>query len=133
MPEGLLRELDRMVAQRGFESRSRALGDMLHQYLAEHKRQRDDHLMVGTVTLFYDHSVPGLQKRLADLQIRHINEVISSLHVHLLHNQTMEVILMQGPARTLQHIADQLISRRGVISGKLHLVASLIPQLHPFA
>jgi CopG family nickel-responsive transcriptional regulator len=44
----------------------------------------------------------------------------------------MEVILVQGPARTLQSIADQLISRRGVISGKMHLVAALIPQLHPF-
>jgi CopG family nickel-responsive transcriptional regulator len=47
--------------------------------------------------------------------------------------QTMEVILVQGPVKTLQTIADQLISRRGVISGRMHLVAALIPQLHPFA
>jgi CopG family nickel-responsive transcriptional regulator len=88
--------------------------------------------MVGTVTLVYDNSVPGLQKQLADLQARHIDEVISSLHVHLVRNQTMEVILVQGPVKTLQAIADQLISRRGVISGKMHLVAALIPQVHPF-
>jgi CopG family nickel-responsive transcriptional regulator len=47
-------------------------------------------------------------------------------------NQTMEVVLVQGPARKLQTIADEMTSRRGVISGKIHLVASLIPQLHPF-
>ena len=88
--------------------------------------------MVGTVTLYYDNSAAGLQKQLADLKYRHIDEVISSLHVHLVHNQTMEVILMQGPVKTLQRIADEMISRRGVISGKMHLVASLIPQLHPF-
>jgi CopG family nickel-responsive transcriptional regulator len=58
--------------------------------------------------------------------------VISSLHVHLMHNQTMEVVLVQGPARKLQMIADEMTSRRGVISGKMHLVAALIPQLHPF-
>jgi CopG family nickel-responsive transcriptional regulator len=132
LPEELLDELDRMVAQRGFESRSRAIGDMLHQFLIEHKRQRGDELMVGTVTLFYDNSVGGLQKQLADLQCRHIDEVISSLHVHLMHNQTMEVILLQGPVKALQHIADEMISRRGVISGRMHLVAALIPQLHPF-
>jgi CopG family nickel-responsive transcriptional regulator len=88
--------------------------------------------MVGTVTLFYDNSVAGLQKQLADLQFRHIDEVISSLHVHLMHNQTMEVILVQGPVGALQRVADEMISRRGVICGRMHLVAALIPPLHPF-
>jgi CopG family nickel-responsive transcriptional regulator len=49
-----------------------------------------------------------------------------------MHNQTMEVILVQGPARKLQLIADEMTSRRGVTSGKMHLIAALIPQLHPF-
>ena len=132
LPYALLKELDRMVGERGFISRSQAIADMLHRCLIEHKRELGDHIMVGTVTLVYDNSVPGLQKQLAELQSRHIDEVISSLHVHLARNQTMEVILVQGPARTLQAIADQLISRRGVISGKMHLVAALMPQVHPF-
>jgi CopG family nickel-responsive transcriptional regulator len=132
LPYALLKELDRMVGERGFISRSQAIADMLHRCLIEHKRELGDHIMVGTVTLVYDNSVPGLQKQLAELQSRHIDEVISSLHVHLVRNQTMEVILVQGPARTLQAIADQLISRRGVISGKMHLVAALMPQVHPF-
>ena len=132
LPYALLKELDRMVGERGFISRSQALADMLHQFLIEHKRELGDDIMVGTVTLVYDNSVPGLQKQLADLQARHIDEVISSLHVHLVRNQTMEVILVQGPAKALQAIADELISRRGVISGKMHLVAALIPQVHPF-
>jgi CopG family nickel-responsive transcriptional regulator len=132
LPYALLKELDRMVGERGFISRSQALADMLHQFLIEHKRERGDDVMVGTVTLVYDNSVPGLQKQLADLQARYIDEVISSLHVHLVRNQTMEVILVQGPVKTLQAIADEMISRRGVISGKMHLVAALIPQLHPF-
>jgi CopG family nickel-responsive transcriptional regulator len=132
LPYAMLKELDRMVGERGFISRSQAIADMLHRCLIEHKRELGDHIMVGTVTLVYDNSVPGLQKQLAELQSRHIDEVISSLHVHLVRNQTMEVILVQGPARTLQAIADQLISRRGVISGKMHLVAALMPQVHPF-
>ena len=132
LPYALLKELDRMVGERGFISRSQAIADMLHQFLIEHKRERGDDIMVGTVTLVYDNSAAGLQKQLADLQARHIDEVISSLHVHLVENQTMEVILVQGPVKTLQAIADEMISRRGVLSGKMHLVAALIPQVHPF-
>jgi CopG family nickel-responsive transcriptional regulator len=132
LPEHLLADLDRMVEARGFETRSQAVNDMLHKFLLEHKSDQGDDIMVGIVALFYNNAVPGLQKQLADLQFRYIDEVISSLHVHLLHNQTMEVILLQGPARKLQLIADEMTSRRGVISGKIHLVAALIPQVHPF-
>ena len=132
LPEDLLSDLDRMVEARGFESRSQAVNDMLHQFLLEHKCDQGDDVMVGIVALFYNNATPGLQKQLADLQFRYIDEVISSLHVHLMHNQTMEVILLQGPARKLQRIADEMTSRRGVVSGKMHLIAALIPQLHPF-
>jgi len=87
----------------------------------------------GTITVFHDHSTRGLQKRLADLQYTHIDEVISSLHIHLMHHQTMEVILVQGPAQKLQLIADKIITLRGVITGKLQLIAALIPPLHPLS
>ncbi|HEY4075359.1 MAG TPA: nickel-responsive transcriptional regulator NikR [Rhizomicrobium sp.] len=133
LPESLLRDLDQMVETRGFESRSQAINDMLHQSLVEHRRKLGNDVMVGVITLFYDNSVSGLQKTLADLQFGFIDEVISSLHVHLVQNQTMEVLLVQGPARKLQQISDDLISCRGVISGKMNLIAALIPQVHPFA
>jgi CopG family nickel-responsive transcriptional regulator len=132
LPGDLLRDLDHMVKARGFESRSQAINDMLHQSIVGYRHECGDDVMVGIVALFYNNSVKGLQKQLADLQVRYIDEVISSLHVHLMHNQTMEVVLVQGPARKLQTIADQMTSRRGVISGRIHLVAALIPQIHPF-
>jgi CopG family transcriptional regulator, nickel-responsive regulator len=132
LQESLLTELDRMVVERGFVSRSQAIGEMLQQFLIEHKRERGEDVLAGTVTLVYDNGVRGLQQELADLQRRHIDEVISSLHVHLMHQRTMEVILVQGPARTLERFADALRCRRGVICAKMHLIAALIPQLHPF-
>ncbi len=131
LPEELLQSLDAMVTERGFASRSQAVNDMLHQALTEHRSRQGDEIMVGIVTLFYDNSVAGLQKQLADLQFQHINEVISSLHVHLAHNQTMEVVLVQGPAALLQAIADAMITRRGIISGKMQLIAAVIPPVHP--
>jgi len=130
LPEDLLIDLDEMVGDRGFESRSQAIGDMINRQLVEHKRQTGNEVMAGTVTLLYDHSTRGLQKQLADLQHLHIDEVISSLHVHLMHNQTMEVILVQGPAQKIQDIADQMITLRGVITGRIQLMAAVIPPLH---
>lgn len=131
LAEELLTDLDTMVAARGFESRSQAISDMINHHLVEHKRQMGDEVMAGTITLLYDHSTRGLQKQLADLQHHYIDEVISSLHVHLMHSQTMEVILVQGPANTIQRIADEMITLRGVITGCMQLMAAIIPPLHP--
>jgi CopG family transcriptional regulator, nickel-responsive regulator len=131
LAEELLIDLDLMVANRGFESRSQAISDMINHHLIEHKRQMGDEIMAGTITLLYDHSTRGLQKQLADLQHEYIDEVISSLHVHLMHNQTMEVILVQGPATKVQKIADEMITLRGVINGRMQLMAAIIPQVHP--
>ncbi len=133
IPEELLRELDTMVDERGFASRSQAVATLLHRSLVEHRNEVGNRVMVGTITLFYGHQPHGLQQRLAELQRRHIAEVISSLHVHLMNNQTLEVILVQGPAPKLKAIAAQMITERGVISGRLDLAAALIPQLHPFS
>jgi len=129
LPSALLEELDRMVASRGYGSRSQAIGDMVNYQLAEHKRKLGNDVMVGTVTLLYDRSTRGLQKSLADLQYEHINEVISSLHVHLSHDQVMEVILVQGHAQQLQDIANKLMTLRGVITGQLKLMAAIIPPI----
>jgi len=131
LPEHLLKEMDAMVEQRGFESRSQALASMIHQQITEHRCEYGDDIMAGTINLVYDHSTPGLQKQLADLQHQFVNEVISSLHVHLMHAKTMEVILVQGPAAKLKLIADKMESCRGVVFGKLQMSAALLPPVHP--
>jgi CopG family nickel-responsive transcriptional regulator len=130
LQESLLQQLDEMVRERGFESRSQAIAEMVSHQVTAHKRELGNEVMAGTITLLYDHSTPRLQKTLADLQHEHISAVISSLHVHLMHSQTMEVILVQGPAAELQLLADMMTTNRGVISGQLQLSTTLLPQLH---
>jgi len=131
LPEHLVTELDQMVMQRGFESRSQAIAAMINAQLTEHKKKLGQNIMAGTINLLYDHSVPGLQKQLRDLQHEYISEVISSLNVNLVHSQTLEIILVQGPASRLETITNRMIACRGVITGKLLMSAAILPQVHP--
>lgn len=130
LPADLLTELDRMVESRGYDSRSRAIGEMVNYQLAEHKRSLGNEVMAGTLTLLYNRATRGLQGRLADIQYHHVAEVISSLHVHLNEDQMLEVILVQGPAAKLQAITHEMLAQRGVITGRLQLLAAVIPPLH---
>jgi len=131
LSEQLLRDMDMLVEQRGFESRSQAMASMIQHQVTEHRCEFGDEIMAGTINLVYDHSTLGLQKLLTDLQHEYINEVISSLHVYLMDTKTMEVILVQGPVSKLKMIADKMESCRGVISGKLQLSTAILPQVHP--
>ena len=130
LPPDLLAELDRMVESRGYGSRSQAIGEMVNYQLAEHKRALGNEVMAGTLTLLYNRATRGLQGKLADLQYQYVAEVISSLHVHLSEDQMLEVILVQGPAAKLQAITDEMLAQRGVVTGRLQLLAAVIPPLH---
>ena len=131
LPEGLLDDLDNMIAKRGFVSRSQAMTEMINQQLAEHRSELGHDIMAGTINLVYDYSLPGLHKQLSDLQHEYVDEVISTLNVNLEHKQSLQVILVQGPAVRLKQISDSMIACRGVITGKLLMSAALLPPVHP--
>lgn len=133
LPQSLVNELDNMVSERGFDSRSQAIAEMLHQQIAEHSETYDDTIMAGTINLVYKHATPGLYKRLFDLQHLYLDEVISSLSVNLQDEKTLEVLLVQGPALVLRDIADKMISCRGVLTGKLQMSAAILPPVHPLS
>ncbi|MGA0334207.1 MAG: nickel-responsive transcriptional regulator NikR [Kiritimatiellia bacterium] len=130
LPSPLARELDRLVVSRGFHNRSQAIREMINQQLSQHAQISGTQVLAGTITLFYDDAKPRLRTRLAEIQRKHINEVISSQHVPLENNHTMEVLLVQGPGDTLRQIADELVSCKGVTTGGLNLTSSVLPPIH---
>lgn len=130
LPEALLDRFDGMIAERGFESRSQAVAEMVNREVVQHESRDDRSIMTGTITLVYQHARGELKKRLAEIQFQHIQEVISSFQVLLERRHTLEVILVQGPAHTLRRIADKMKSCKGVRSGELLLTSSLLPPLH---
>lgn len=130
LPEDVYHGLGRIVSERGFESRSQAIAEMIGHQLAEHQQRLGNEIMAGTLTLVYDESKSTLLRDLARIERENLNEVISSQHVLLEENHVLEVILMQGPARTLRKICNQLVSCKGVKIGKLTLTPILLPPIH---
>ena len=120
----LLRDLDRMVCQKGYSNRSLAIADMIRDQLVEHRQKFDDHEIAGTITLVYDHHKPHLQDLLTSIQHDHHALILSTVHVHLDHDNCLEVLLVKGKANAIRGIADQLIGSKGVKHGKLTLTTT---------
>ena len=129
LPEGIFRELDRMVAERGLENRSKAIAEMISRFVLERRGAAGDPVMAGMISLVYDGSRGSLAQRLFELERKYRKEAISSLHVQLEGNHRMEVIVVQGPVHILKEITDKILSCKGVLSCKLTLTDIIIPQV----
>lgn len=72
----------------------------------------------------YDHHARLLSDRLTELQHRHFASIMSTLHVHLDHDDCLEVILVRGRSSQVQNLANALIAIKGVKHGRFVLTAS---------
>ncbi len=120
----LLEKFDRLIGTRGYTNRSEAFRDLIREELVEKAWESPESPVVGTVTLVYDHHVRQLNDKLTDLQHDHHRVILSTLHVHLDHDNCLEVLVMRGKAKAVQKIADALISTKGVKHGRLTITTS---------
>lgn len=131
LPAELFRQLDVMVEERGLPSRSQLIAELIRHALAEHEAlTRPDEMLAGTVTIVYRGDRGRVRQQLAQMQSDFLKEVISSQHVFLEDDQSLEVLLVQGPAVRLKALCDTLRSIRGVNQLQLVTTTALLPPLH---
>jgi CopG family nickel-responsive transcriptional regulator len=121
---GLLEKFDRLISQRGYTNRSEAFRDLIRDELVERTWESPDSHVVGTVTLVYDHHVRLLNQKLTSLQHDYHRSILSTLHVHLDHDNCLEVLVVRGRAADVRKVADALISTKGVKHGRLTITTS---------
>ena len=115
----LLEQFDELMEKRGYTNRSEAFRDLARAELVKESAEKPNALVVGTVTIVYDHHVRMLNEKLTELQHQHYESVVSTLHVHLDHDNCLEVIVLRGKAKDVRKTADALISTKGVKHGRL--------------
>lgn len=120
----LLERFDRLIEARGYTNRSEAFRDMIRDELVETAWQQPNRMVVGTVTLVYDHHVRLLNEKLTGMQHEHYHQILSTLHVHLDHDNCLEVLVVKGKAEAVKKIADALISTKGVKHGRLTITST---------
>ncbi len=120
----LLDKFDQLIAQRGYTNRSEAFRDLIRDELVRKEWERPDSDVVGTVTLVYDHHVRMLSDKLMDVQHEHHHNVVSTMHVHLDHDNCLEVLIVKGKADAVRRISDALISTKGVKLGRLTIAST---------
>ncbi|WP_010479802.1 nickel-responsive transcriptional regulator NikR [Thermococcus zilligii] len=119
VPEELLEKFDRIIGEKGYVNRSEAIRDMMRDFIVRHEWEQGDAEVAGTITMLYNHDEADVVRELLDLQHDYLEEIISSIHVHMDEHNCLEVVIVKGKAGRIKEIADRLLSLKGVKHGKL--------------
>ncbi len=119
IPESLNRAFVAYLKEHRYPSRSEAVRDLIRNALIEDQWDIGAGDVVGTVTLVYDHHSPDLTDRLTRLQHDYHDVIVSTTHVHLDHDNCLEVVVLRGPALRVRGVGNALTAVRGVKHGKL--------------
>lgn len=117
----LLEKFDRYCEAEKYATRSAAVRQLLRETLTGHEWSADAVDAAATLTIVYDHHKTSLMEKLLELQHRHAEMVVSTMHVHLDHDHCLEVIVLRGRAGKLQRMAGELKGLKGIHQGQLVL------------
>ena len=130
LPRKLLDQLDAMVAERNLPGRSQLISELIRHELADPENAQESGVLAGTITLIYRAESGRVRHALARLQSEYLLEVISSQHVFLEEDKSLEVLLVQGATERLNSLCDRLRSIRAVQQLKLVTTRTLLPPLN---
>jgi CopG family nickel-responsive transcriptional regulator len=123
LEQELLDKFDRLTRERNYTCRSEALRDLMRQELVQ-KQWHEGKEVAGAITLIYDHHKRELVNKLMDIQHDFGGLIISSQHVHLDHNNCLEIIALKGSPKEAQKLADSLKSVKGVKHGTFSMTTT---------
>ncbi|MCU0651834.1 MAG: nickel-responsive transcriptional regulator NikR [Candidatus Omnitrophica bacterium] len=120
LEKDLLRKFDSHRKIKNYANRSEAIRDLIREDLvkAEWKGNKE---ISGAITLIYDHHKRELLNKITDIQHDFQKIIISTQHVHLDHDNCLEIIAIKGSSKDAQELADTLKAIKGVKHGALSM------------
>ena len=120
----LLKKFDKVIKKKGYKNRSEAIRDIIRKNLITERTEDPNSEAIGTLTMIYDHHAGNLTNRLLDLQHHHHKEILTTTHIHVDHDNCLEVLVLKGKTRNIQKLADNIKSLKGIKHGELVITES---------
>lgn len=113
MDDGLLGRFDEQIKKNGCPTRSKAIVDLISNALVK-QEWRTGKEVAAAIIMVYDHHKRGLSTKLTHVQHDYHHLIISSQHIHLDHNNCLEIIVVKGKPDKVQELAGKIKGTKGV-------------------
>lgn len=95
----LLEEFDGAIKGIGY-NRSTAIQVAMRDFLTEHRWSTEEEgVVVGAITMIFDHHARRLGSALTSIQHDFLDVISSTTHVHVDHDNCLEILAVKGASR----------------------------------
>lgn len=119
LKKDLLKKFDFLCSERKYDNRSEAIRDLIRDELVKEEWSKTKGDVSGVITLVYDHHKRELVDNLINIQHDNQGMIVASQHIHLDHDNCLEVVIIKGSAQEIKNLASRLRSVKGVKHGEL--------------
>ncbi|NQU19229.1 nickel-responsive transcriptional regulator NikR [bacterium] len=109
----LLVKFDKHIKQKGYQNRSEAFRDLIREDLVR-KEWLEGKEVAAAITIVYDHHKRELVNRLTNIQHDFHELIVSSQHIHLDHNNCLEIVAVKGSPKRIQLLTNKIKATKGV-------------------
>lgn len=113
MEENLLKKFDAFLAREGYKNRSEAIRGIIRQQFVEEEWKKGE-IVAGCIMMVYDHHKRELVQKIVDVQHNLYHCIISTQHVHMDHNNCLEVVVVKGKVEDIKVLYSALKSLKGI-------------------
>ncbi len=128
--EDFAAELAEFMASQRYDNRSEAIRDLARRGLEQARVDRGGPSgdCVATLSYVFNQHTRELAKRLTDAHHDHHDLQAATLHVHLDHENCLEVAVLRGPLGAVREFAKEVIAERGVSHGHVEFVPVVVEE-----
>ena len=119
----LLEKFDKLIKGKKYSNRSEAIRDLIRENLVK-REWIEGKEVAGAITLVFNHHKRELLNTLTDIQHDFHTLIISSQHIHLDHDNCLEIIVVRGKPKEVRELADKLRATKGVKYGSLSIATT---------
>lgn len=123
LDDALLKRFDNLIRNKKYTNRSEAIRDLLREMLVKEEWKKGGEV-AGAIVLVYNHHKRELVNTLTDIQHDYGDIIISTQHVHLDHDNCLEVVVVKGKTHKVQKLFEKLRASKGVKYGTLNMATT---------
>ncbi len=129
LDDELAADFDHLIEEIGYENRSEAVRDLIRQALEKSRNEtKKSKYSIAVVSYVYSHLEKEMADRLMAAKHAHHDLVMSTMHVHLDHDNCMEAVFLKGKTEEVSHFAGHLTSKSGIRHGVTNLISADIDE-----
>ena len=111
--DGLLRAFDAFVVCGGYPTRSEAVKHLIRNALVEKEWQAKGNV-AGAIVVVYDHHKRDVVRKLLNIQHDYGETIVSTQHVHLDHDNCLEMVTVKGKAPRIRELVTAMRALKGI-------------------